>query len=109
MWAILSYKDGKYGRWDEEEFFRHGVERIDEFLGHGATLGRPAGHEAALDFGCGVGRLSRALASHFDQVTGVDISETMIGRARELNAAIPNVEFRCNDRARSHRLLRRVL
>lgn len=99
MWAILSYPDGKYGRWDEEEFFRHGAERIDEFLSHGLTLDRPTEHHAALDFGCGVGRLSRALASHFEQVTGVDISETMIDRARELNAAIPNVEFRGNDRA----------
>jgi hypothetical protein len=31
----------------------------------------PAGQRAALDFGCGVGRLTRALASRFDSVAGV--------------------------------------
>jgi SAM-dependent methyltransferase len=98
MWAILAYPEGKYGAWSESEFFRLGAERVDEFLTRGAALHRPLSHRTALDFGCGVGRLARALAPHFDQVTGVDISETMVHRARELNADIANVEFRRNDR-----------
>jgi ubiquinone/menaquinone biosynthesis C-methylase UbiE len=46
-----------------------------------------------------VGRLTRPLAEHFDSVTGVDISKTMIRRARDLNAGIANVAFRHNARA----------
>jgi 2-polyprenyl-3-methyl-5-hydroxy-6-metoxy-1,4-benzoquinol methylase len=38
--------------------------------------------KSALDFGCGVGRLTEALASHFDRVCGVDISPAMIQHAR---------------------------
>lgn len=48
-----------------------------------------------LDFGCGTGRLSLALSSYGEQVTGVDVSEAMLTEAeknkREQN--ISNVTF----------------
>jgi ubiquinone/menaquinone biosynthesis C-methylase UbiE len=50
----------------------------------------------ALDFGCGVGRLTRAFGHYFEQVIGVDISECMIARAKKLNASFPNCEFVVN-------------
>jgi SAM-dependent methyltransferase len=99
MWAILAYPEGKYGGWSERDFFRHGTERVAEFLDHGSALGRPAGRAAALDFGCGIGRLTRALAPHFDKVIGLDISATMVERARDLHADVANVEFTCNGRS----------
>lgn len=37
--------------------------------------------KAALDFGCGVGRLVQAMAKVADQVTGVDVSPAMLARA----------------------------
>jgi ubiquinone/menaquinone biosynthesis C-methylase UbiE len=39
----------------------------------------------ALDFGCGVGRLTQGLCHHFNHVTGVDISNTMIDGAMKFN------------------------
>jgi ubiquinone/menaquinone biosynthesis C-methylase UbiE len=39
----------------------------------------------ALDFGCGVGRLTQPLACHFEEVTGVDISQSMIELAKRYN------------------------
>lgn len=39
----------------------------------------------ALDFGCGVGRLTQALANYFDQVYGVDIAPSMIELAETYN------------------------
>jgi len=50
-----------------------------------AQLSHPPGRGAAFDFGCGVGRLTQALAEHFESVTAVDISERMIELARGLN------------------------
>jgi SAM-dependent methyltransferase len=47
-------------------------------------LGRPAQHRVALDFGCGVGRLTQAIAAHFATTHGLDIAPTMVERAREL-------------------------
>lgn len=36
----------------------------------------------ALDFGCGVGRLTLAMAHHAEAVTGIDIAPAMLGEAR---------------------------
>jgi len=49
----------------------------------------------ALDFGCGIGRLTCALADHFDEVVGVDISESMIAQAVSANPR-PNVRYQLN-------------
>ena len=45
-----------------------------------------------LDVGCGVGRLSFALAARFGAVVGVDISPSLIETARSHNVA-PNLSF----------------
>src|ERR1700730_12028734 len=47
-----------------------------------------------LDVGCGVGRWSRLLAARGAQVTGVDLSPTMIAQARQ-RAAAEGVADRC--------------
>ncbi len=58
--------------------------------------------DAALDFGCGVGRLSLPLASRFTRATGVDSSPTMIEHARRLAAdtGTVNVDYRLGDPTR---------
>jgi SAM-dependent methyltransferase len=98
MWAILSYSDRKFGAWDRDEFFRTGEVEIDALMARAAELGRPAGRASALDFGCGVGRLTRALAQHFDTCLGLDISETMVEGGRELNGDRPGCTFEVNAR-----------
>ena len=85
LWAILTEPDGKHGRWDLEQFWRLGEDEIGRVMSTAATLGYPAGNDAALDFGCGVGRLTRAMARHFSHCTGVDVAETMIEQATRLN------------------------
>lgn len=93
LWAILSYRRRKFGRWDEAEFFATGEQQVVELLGRCQRLGRPRGREAVLDFGCGVGRLAPALAGRFGRYLGVDISAGMVDRARELHASRPNCAF----------------
>ncbi|OLE97248.1 MAG: hypothetical protein AUG75_10580, partial [Cyanobacteria bacterium 13_1_20CM_4_61_6] len=48
---------------------------------------------SALDFGCGVGRLTQALAPHFDRVVGVDISPNMIQLATDVNRFPGHVSY----------------
>lgn len=43
--------------------------------------GVTAGHERAVDLGCGTGQASVALAAHFDEVIGLDPSAEQIARA----------------------------
>ncbi len=93
MWAILSSPERRFGNWDSDEFFATGELEAAQLLSRVDELGGLAGSGWALDFGCGVGRVSRALAKAFDHVVGVDISETMLARGRDLNSDVANVEF----------------
>lgn len=85
LWAIASSPQRKDGKWDVAEFFTTGVIEIDRLLATLASNDIAFDSAAALDFGCGVGRLSQALAPHFQSVCGVDISPTMIAMANRLN------------------------
>jgi len=93
LWAILSDAGKRGGRWDADAFFAAGEGEIAALEAMCASLGLPAAHRLALDFGCGVGRLSRALASRYAQVVGVDISPSMLAQARALHAGTRNVRF----------------
>jgi FkbM family methyltransferase len=96
LWAVLSHADKRSGRWQREEFFATGQIEVDFQLAVLAPSKFPRARELALDFGCGAGRLSRALAEYFKRVIGVDVSASMIAAARELNADVSNIEFREN-------------
>src|SRR3954463_12883716 len=88
LWAILTVPEYKGNRWNAEEFFRSGQTAVGELLRRiGGQLELPVRHAQALDFGCGVGRLTQALAGHFDDVHGVDIAPSMIESARRYNRA----------------------
>lgn len=96
LWAVLSQRDKRGGRWQAQEFFATGQVEIDSQLAVLAASGYPLRRDLAVDFGCGAGRLSRALASHFGKVIGIDVSPSMISAARQLNADVANIEFREN-------------
>lgn len=97
LWAILSVPDKKHGRWDTEAFFRSAEGEVQELLEASDGLGRPAERGVAIDFGCGVGRVTRALSRHFGKCYGVDISASMVNMARDLNRDFPNCEFLVNE------------
>lgn len=78
---------------------RHRQAAGDEGHGDRSAAGRADGARAALDFGCGVGRLTRALSEHFDLACGVDIGPSLVARARVLNSAFPQCCFAVNPAA----------
>jgi SAM-dependent methyltransferase len=96
MWSVLTAPDQKGGVWEAEAFFATGEAEIEHVLAIASSLGRPLAFGRALDFGCGVGRLTRALGTRFEQAVGVDISERMVDEARRLNREHPSCEFRLN-------------
>ena len=57
----------------------------------------PQEHRRALDFGCGVGRLTQALADYVDHAVGVDIAPSMIELARRHNTHGSRCEYIVND------------
>ncbi|WP_221032861.1 class I SAM-dependent methyltransferase [Actomonas aquatica] len=84
-WAVLTLPDTTGNRWEIEQFFATGRENVDTDLTYIAGQRPDLRREHALDFGCGVGRLSQALADHFAQVTGIDIAAPMIELAQKHN------------------------
>jgi SAM-dependent methyltransferase len=86
MWAILSDASKTENRWDRDEFFATGRAQIEALLLDLNSLDGTLPRRTALDVGCGIGRLTQALAVHFEHVEGVDIARSMIERARLENA-----------------------
>lgn len=97
LWSICTDPRKRNHTWDEAEFFGTGTREVAAVLGCLASLGlHPDIAAPVLDFGCGVGRLTRALAASFGQCWGVDISETMIRLAKKFNADRPQCRFLVN-------------
>jgi SAM-dependent methyltransferase len=96
LWAILGAPEKRDGGWNQREFFATGEDEIGQVLLTAERLGLPVSRDQALDFGCGVGRLTRALADRFGECVGVDVSEQMVRLARELNADRNNCSFVVN-------------
>lgn len=92
LWTILTSPDRRGIGWKVEEFFATGRREIDAVMEYVALLGIAVRRGRALDFGCGVGRLTQALSLHFEEVYGVDIASSMIDLAARYN--------RCGDRCK---------
>lgn len=100
LWAVLTDPDRRHGGWRTDEFLATGVapvawtrELVDEV---GLSFG-----DRVLDFGCGAGRLSNALAAHVKEVVGVDIARSMIDEANRINQHPDRVSYVAYD---GHRL-----
>ncbi len=96
LYAVLSRKDAKHNKWDVDEFFASGREEIADAMKNLAKLGVEVNKGKAMDFGCGVGRLTQALCGEFGETLGVDISYSMIENAEKHNKFGARCEYRVN-------------
>src|SRR4051812_29520552 len=97
LWAISTQQGTKHNRWKLNEFFASGKRQVREIVSNAASLGLLQNRGSALDFGCGVGRLTAALSEAFSKAIGIDISAPMIARARELCPACDFIVNTSND------------
>lgn len=97
LWAVLSLPDKRGGRWRLEEFLATGEQDVARAHERLRRAGASERFQSVLDFGCGVGRLVRAWADRADQVTGVDISASMLEHARCILADRPNTRLVHNE------------
>lgn len=95
LWAVLAFPDKSANRWTVREFMKTGEREIALLYHRFAALQLPAPDGQALDFGCGVGRLTQALARRQDRVIGADISPVMIDLARRLNQYPDRASYIC--------------
>lgn len=90
FWSVLTAPE--YRDQPEEvaidRFFASGKAEIERFQ---KTLTRTNlsldGWRTCLEYGCGLGRVTRHLAPHFERITGVDISAAHLAKARALAEA----------------------
>ncbi|MGH3758307.1 class I SAM-dependent methyltransferase [Actinophytocola sp.] len=87
LWAVYVAADKRGGRWDPTQFLETGRADVAASVRWLAELGTGPRWGRVLDFGCGAGRLSQALAEHADEVVGVDVSPPMLDVARRLDTS----------------------
>ncbi len=99
LWAILSDPDRKFGKWNPAEFFSTGGREAERVLAMCRSNAVNVSYGRLLDFGCGVGRMTRAFSGFFQSCAGIDISQNMVSLARKFNADQPHCEFVATDAA----------
>jgi SAM-dependent methyltransferase len=98
LWAVYVADGKRGGRWDPEQFLATGRADVAAAVGWLDGLGLGRHWPRVLDFGCGAGRLTQALADYAGEVVGVDVSPPMLAVARELDTA-GRCRFVLNDTA----------
>jgi len=103
-WEERASQDALFWTWSnkvsEEEYFKSGVNWVEEHV----KKYFPINKGKCIEIGCGVGRVTIALASYFEQVVGIDISERMIRKAFAYKEKfkVNNVEYINNTSLLSH-------
>ena len=97
LWAIVTAKDKKDNKWDEKEFFTTGKLLMEQTIKEARQINPSLKFSKALDFGCGVGRLTLPMSDYFEEIIGVDIAPSMI-RLAEKYKTKENCNFIFNDK-----------
>lgn len=88
-WYVSSY--GSYGASRNLEEFWASGHSIWAHIKRASSY-KPKPSDTVLEIGCGVGRLTRAIAGEVGEVIALDVSEQMLAIARQ--ADLPNAKFR---------------
>ncbi|MFN2464909.1 MAG: class I SAM-dependent methyltransferase [Candidatus Dormibacteria bacterium] len=89
LWFINSALD--FDHPDEAAFWASGEQALEDSLALFDLRLDPS--QVVLEIGCGIGRITRALASRAARVVAIDVSPGMIAGAREALAGIDNIEL----------------
>jgi ubiquinone/menaquinone biosynthesis C-methylase UbiE len=79
MWAICTENKN----WGKSDFFKTGTNEINDLFDYLSSNKIYFTKNTAVDFGCGIGRLTQALSEKFRKVIGIDISKPMIDKANQ--------------------------
>lgn len=96
FWSVISSPEyhGKISKDQQDKFFKTGV---NEFLKLNESLQKSglylAGRKTCLEYGCGLGRMTRQLAPFFEKVIAVDISLPHLQQAESLAKNIKNINW----------------
>jgi ubiquinone/menaquinone biosynthesis C-methylase UbiE len=97
LWAIVSRPNMKDNKWDIDEFFASGEREVEILLAELKSLNLELPDGQALDFGCGIGRVTQPLSQHFELCHGIDIAPSMIEMARKHNKYGDRCQYHLNE------------
>jgi ubiquinone/menaquinone biosynthesis C-methylase UbiE len=86
--AVASHAGKENHGWGREDFYALGASDWADFLAQWQGYADPRG--TCLEIGVGAGRITKHLSTHFDDVIGTDVSDTMLALAR---TAVPGAEL----------------
>jgi len=94
VWADRRFRRKTISDADRKAFFESGTVHVRKVLRTIDTKVVPGfAPTRALDFGCGVGRVTIPLAEVCDQVIGVDVSAAMLAEARQSSREVSNIVY----------------
>ena len=93
LYAILTDPKYRHGGGNRDEFLDTGESFAAAIVEQCDALGLVKDRGRALDFGCGIGRVSAPLSRRFAEVVGLDISPSMVETARQMHAQRTNCRF----------------
>ena len=96
LWTVLSDNAKRGGKWDEDAFYDTGEGVIKDLEARLGRTGNTLEGDKAIDFGCGVGRLTFPLSRRFKTCYGIDISQSMVAYAEKRLSRGPNCRFIVN-------------
>lgn len=97
-WAVLSDPAKINNKWDLNVFYRTGEELLNSVVDK-LDVNKQIKFGQVLDFGCGPGRITQALAKRSKSTVGVDISSTMIEKAKAYNKFPDSCRYLVNSKS----------
>jgi SAM-dependent methyltransferase len=91
--AAPKFAGSQLGAAERAEFFRTGEQHVEKLMAVIRARDPAFRPKRALDFGCGVGRVTIPLARQSATVMGADVSASVLTEARNNAAGLNNVEF----------------
>lgn len=92
LYAVAAWPGKEGGGWQKEDFYAVGRSDWTDFRTRWRSYWPEIGG-VAVDYGCGAGRITHAMADDFEEVVGVDVSAEMAALAREASASNVRVEL----------------
>lgn len=89
-WGVLTHPSYRTEALTDDalaQFYGSGVDHVDRLVAQFQRLYGAAPQGRALDFGCGAGRLTEAMAAYAGETIGYDISPGMLNEARKRGTA----------------------
>ena len=103
MWNVLAITNPKFFIYSDkgedvkdEKFRQSGLDDYNRFIALDGLLNLKKEYKV-LEIGCGNGRMSEYIASYFDEIYCVDVSDTYIEQAKNRLSNISNIHWESTD------------